>query len=475
VDDAFISFRYAAHWAEGSGLTWNPGEPVEGFSNPTWTLLLGVAARTGVRPERAAIPLSVLCLVLMTLTVAALGRRAGLGLPARWTLLGGAALDGGLLLWSGSGLETAWVALLVAWTLLAAVAVAETGGGDRRTAWTLGILSGLLAVSRPEGGLWAGLILAWLIWGVWAPGGSLTAWLLGAAPIWGAYEGFRWSTYGRLVPNTFFAKVEPGTTGWVHGLTGLVPWAAAHGVLLLGVVALLRFPPPDRWVSRTRFAFFLGAWVLVQGGFVVAVGGDWMGATRYPAPLAPVLALLAALGVQRVVPDSSLRRTIPAAILLAAAYLGLGWTFRDRIPTYTPVASELGRWLKGAARPGDRLAVTAAGAIPYYADLQTYDVLGLNDPSVAGRAPHRTAMWAPGHDRYDLDRLLALDPTWIVWDYGVGANRARLRKLRSYTGDPDSLDYRRALLARPAFRKRYRIDMAAPRRTRGAYTVFRRR
>ena len=29
-DDAFISFRYAANWAAGHGLVWNPGERVEG-------------------------------------------------------------------------------------------------------------------------------------------------------------------------------------------------------------------------------------------------------------------------------------------------------------------------------------------------------------------------------------------------------------------------------------------------------------
>jgi arabinofuranosyltransferase len=40
-DDAFISFRYAQHCAEGHGLTWNIGEqPVQGYTNFLWTLLL---------------------------------------------------------------------------------------------------------------------------------------------------------------------------------------------------------------------------------------------------------------------------------------------------------------------------------------------------------------------------------------------------------------------------------------------------
>lgn len=41
VDDAFISFRYALHLAQGYGLVWNIGEPpVEGYSNFLWVVIL---------------------------------------------------------------------------------------------------------------------------------------------------------------------------------------------------------------------------------------------------------------------------------------------------------------------------------------------------------------------------------------------------------------------------------------------------
>ena len=41
-DDAYISFRYARHLADGHGLVWNVGERVEGYTNFLWTLLLGL-------------------------------------------------------------------------------------------------------------------------------------------------------------------------------------------------------------------------------------------------------------------------------------------------------------------------------------------------------------------------------------------------------------------------------------------------
>jgi hypothetical protein len=41
-DDAMISMRYARNLAAGHGLVWNPGERVEGITNPLWTLWLAV-------------------------------------------------------------------------------------------------------------------------------------------------------------------------------------------------------------------------------------------------------------------------------------------------------------------------------------------------------------------------------------------------------------------------------------------------
>src|SRR6266550_207763 len=50
LDDAYITFRYARHLAEGYGLgAWNhTGEHVEGYSSPLWMLLLAGAAWLGV-------------------------------------------------------------------------------------------------------------------------------------------------------------------------------------------------------------------------------------------------------------------------------------------------------------------------------------------------------------------------------------------------------------------------------------------
>ena len=50
-DDAFISFRYSRHLADGLGLVWNAGEPVEGYTNFLWVLLMAASLSLGLEPE----------------------------------------------------------------------------------------------------------------------------------------------------------------------------------------------------------------------------------------------------------------------------------------------------------------------------------------------------------------------------------------------------------------------------------------
>src|SRR4026207_81128 len=53
LDDAYITFRYARHLAEGYGLgAWNhTGEHVEGYSSPLWMRLIAGAGRRRRQPR----------------------------------------------------------------------------------------------------------------------------------------------------------------------------------------------------------------------------------------------------------------------------------------------------------------------------------------------------------------------------------------------------------------------------------------
>ena len=471
VDDAFISFRYAARFAQGGGLTWNDGLHVEGFSNPLWTLILGGLARLGLAPHTVAPWLGLGSLLGTTVLVAAAGRRRGLEMTALIVVVAGIGLDRGAALWAGSGLETAPTAMVLAvWLWLGAGSLTRARDG-----LLLGITAAVLVLSRPEGFVWAAGGLVWLIWGVWASKRVLGAWILGMTPALG-YLAFRVTVFDRLVPNTFYAKLEPGTRGLDNGLEQLGLWGLVHAMIWIPI--LWRVGGRGETGSRPRaqaWSGLLGGCIALQAVFVVLAGGDWMGHQRYLVPVLPALYLLAGEAVQKGFGAKGLRwRTgVVTAILLGHVTLGL--RFGDRIPIYTKVGEQIGTWLKEAADPDDLLAVTAAGAIPYFSELPTHDVLGINDPRVAGQRPRHTGEWAPGHHRYDIDRLFELEPEWIVWDFSVKVNQHRIRKYRGWKGDPRTLDFRRSLLAHPRFSELYTIDRNAPPATQNAYTVFRRR
>ncbi|MGB0639809.1 MAG: hypothetical protein ACPGTU_10780, partial [Myxococcota bacterium] len=66
-DDAFISFRYAENLATGSGLVYNSGEYVEGFTNLSWTLLLAGVMSVGMEPVTASTLMGLMALVWLVL------------------------------------------------------------------------------------------------------------------------------------------------------------------------------------------------------------------------------------------------------------------------------------------------------------------------------------------------------------------------------------------------------------------------
>jgi len=74
----------------------------------------------------------------------------------------------------------------------------------------------------------------------------------------------------------------------------------------------------------------------------------------------------------------------------------------------------IGKRLRTIARPGDTLAVGACGAIPYYSEMPTIDVLGLNDKHIARTAVEGPLSDAFGHEKGDGAYVLAQNPAYMI-------------------------------------------------------------
>src|SRR3954451_20359752 len=61
TDDAYISFVFSRNFAEHGELTFNLGQPVEGYTNFLWTFVLGLGIRAGIAPEQASRVLGLAC------------------------------------------------------------------------------------------------------------------------------------------------------------------------------------------------------------------------------------------------------------------------------------------------------------------------------------------------------------------------------------------------------------------------------
>jgi hypothetical protein len=428
-DDAFISFRYARNLVDGHGLVFNPGEAVEGYTNPSWTVLSAGLIALGLSPELPIIAAGVLGLLgLITVGWRLAVTRGG---PAAVGAAGLIAMHGGASLEAVQGLEsTAFAALVAAglWARLTALS-AEGAGNPASTIPFSALLCAAAALTRPEGWLLMALLEGLPLLGraLPGPGGGLRAALTAVParlPAWGtflliagAHLVWRWQTYGELVPNTFFVKVGGTEAQALRGLRYLADQALAQptGAALALVGATLglgglRGPA----AARAQTALILGL-PAVFLAYVAAVGGDFKATGRFVLPLLGPLGLLAA-GALAAAGARLGRPWLPvaAALLLGAVDLG------RQLPALRAAADErnavalrdaaVGRFLHENARPDAVLAIHSAGAVPYYSGLRTIDMWGLSDKHIGRRPVATMGQGMAGHEKTDYDYVFGRDP-----------------------------------------------------------------
>ncbi len=381
IDDAYISFVYAKNLMQGHGLTYN-GVIVEGYSNFLWTLLVAPFIALDFDPLVTARVLSLLSACAILLITEKLIRQLNPGL-SQWgpfLALLVLALSTPFAAWTMGGLETMlmtlWVTLFVYLERLP----------ERRAAF-LSLLAVLAAaLTRPEGVMLFPLLLTYrLVYKKQPIRQVLLQSLLFVVPF-SLYLAWRYLTYGYWIPNTAFLKLD---SGWQTTLKAL-SWLAAYwatrplvaGLMVLAVVHLLMakalFNHDWGLVTLTGLAFV---------AFVLYAGPDWMPHYRFLVPVVPLLSLFVACAL--VIFASPIYQRLVLATLLSAVSLEVIFAVNVHIP-YTPRFGEYteglirgGKWIRQTTSPQDVIAVVDAGALAYYSERRTIDILGLNDEHIA--------------------------------------------------------------------------------------------
>ena len=469
-DDAFIELRYVRHLLTLGQPVWNPGEWVEGFTSVLHLLLVTGAAWLGqghglTLPDAAhAVNFTAFVLVLAS----GWGALSQVHPQHPWPRLAGMsvlAASAPLAIWSWGGLEAvlaaAWVGL--GWWWWCRWARGEHPAEALRC-WPVGLCMALAAATRPDTLLIpVGALLGelWLVRPIGLSRASVTEarprllrWAALALAILGPVMltqtvilAARWSLYGDLAPNTFYAKVQGISV--LHRLqTGAwyllrtvpdVPALLVIPILLWRMRTALR----DPWLVRACAGaglFVLGLWWL---------GGDHMAAGRFLVPVLPLLAMCTARLWVRQAADPGARRWL--WLLLAATLLsplvrpglkrdGAAW-----------VGQLVGHHMASHWPAGSLVALNTAGAPAYFSpDLRFIDMLGLNDWHIARRTistVNEPMQRLPGHAKGDGAYVLSREPDFIIAGYAEGQEVTQ----SSFFGDRE--------LARSAeFRRCYRLQ-----------------
>ena len=441
-DDAMISMRYAYNLAHGNGLVWNPGERVEGITNPLWTGVMALIHLLPVGLNETGLYIQILGASLLTLNLFLVRKLVEAFSDDLFVMLSAVALTAFYAPLNSFGLLGMEVSLLT--LILTGAVLLALKSENRFNAWVYVLLavSTLVRFDMAVPYLVFFVVLFWtqkenrkshLVWGL----GLLILFL-------GGQSLARYAYYGEWLPNTYYLKVE----GWnmtlrlLRGMYAFVQFAYFHNWVLF-LLPLTIFIFRRDWKVTLMLLLLAG-----QIAYSVYVGGDaWEnhgGANRYIVIAMPLYFIgfswaavewlkrgvnITAQGGVPAAEDSGRRKQVfeigwrtvyvilfVFSILTFNALLGEWksierWNLARR-PDYVAGNDrnlQIATSLEKVTKPGASVAVVGAGTIPYLLpDRYAIDILGKADPYIAHQNV-RTPMGIP-----DIPNMR---PGHMKWDY----------------------------------------------------------
>lgn len=430
VDDAYISFRYGQNLMNGNGLVYNKGEYVEGYTNFLWTIITAPFTKVkSIDISRFAI---VLGLLVSILNIYVLTRISGKfknffeGLPKYFVLVPALffVLDDTVAFWAIGGMEFPLYMLLILGIIYFYFSINNKPGSSIY----LSISMILCTMTRPEGNM----IFVLTIFHSFFYRKKIENYRKNILYVIGlyflfavVYYGFKDLYYGQVIPNTFYAKgvTDISMNMWL----GFKYLALCLGTRLYVFVFILFIP--FREILRDFKQSFLLLFSVIYVLYIWAVGGDWMIANRFFVPIIPIFYILSMIGLSNALrklitsyPKWSVKinkicgfSVVVIGVLIFFITLGLleykQLIIKDENYRYEMQWSMFGKWLKLNTSPETVIAVGPAGKIPYYSELYTVDMWGLNNNFIANTKSKRLQA---GHKKFDLEYVLSYHPEFII-------------------------------------------------------------
>lgn len=432
LDDTWIHMVYGRSLLERGIPAYNPGEAEAGFTSPLWMFATALAHAISYA-TRWSIAFSVKLMGVLAAWMATIGAYE---LTRRWvkspffSVFAGAitAAAPNLAFAQVSGMETPAAVAALLWCIYHFDAKSYLLSGAYLAAayWSrpeLILLAPLLALAlgvavrfRPS----RGALMA------------LTRLLLPLAMVGAVWAAYCMSVSGKPLPNTFYAKVKEKNWQDIGTVLLEFPWDAPWrflgndvrdpaaivaagwnnptsflgvGLVLyaIGAIALVARPTPIRIVVLLFPWIFLIALPLTRNLMLPGCGIYFL-TSRYAIPVMPLLFVVSAVGLDalwnrctqiaangRRAPRAHtrvLQSLIVIAMLLCVIRIPGG--LRRNADLYAwncqninEMQVALGHWVAENTQPQDAIVVNDAGALRYFGNRRTIDLMGLNRHELA--------------------------------------------------------------------------------------------
>jgi arabinofuranosyltransferase len=457
-DDSYITYRYVKNFTEGSGLVFNIGDRVEGYTCFLWVMLLALIKELGFNFISASQTIGIISSLLTLFFIYKISSEIfskdtnpyysiSFNLIAVILTLS----NGAFAYWSISGMESALFSFLSTF----AIYLYLKENKRKMTAVPYSSIVFLLAsLTRPEGNLIFALTIVHKIIitvknkeHTSKEGEAVKKYKLLLSKqnlLWAAmyilpavvYMLWRYSYYGYWLPNTFYAKTGFSFEYLKTGADYFWDFAQIYGLYGILIAFILY-----TLGSKERFYEYLYLVMIffVFSLYIILVGGDVLRPTRFFMPVIPVFYILVQEALHRLVSGTgkkySISYLLPVSVLLV--FLFGYYTFssqNEQIKKYSELENGLvekmriaGEWMKSKSAAAGRtltVAATTIGAFSYFSETDLIDMLGLtdkviaHDPKPIPEISSKTEIgWKERH--YNVDYVLSRKPDYIYFSTGL--------------------------------------------------------
>lgn len=395
IDDSYITFRYAANFADGIGPTFNAELPrAEGYTSFLWMLIMTIphllnigpvifAKTIGIAAALGTMGIITIFIIRASQTEKWVSRLSGGLIILIYALLPETAIH------AVSGMETS----LYGFCLIGMVYLAYLGikGNKRALNWLplIGLTIGLI---RPEANILAVIILLVTMKFTNNRLGFVKRIILLYLLPGAVYFIWRYNYYGVLFPLPFYIKtgstVFPGLD-YVRSFLFLV---------VTNFLILLAFG----FFAESHIKILLSTVIIADLLYFLTVNPIMGYDFRFLYPVLPLFLVLAGLGLALLLGSAAGLFKNPGTASFASVWIGIAILvvfMLDTLPRTAPMFVHKQNYAVGLrdihVKIGQTLAklknldndpvlvVTDAGAIPYYSGWYTIDAYGLNDPVIA--------------------------------------------------------------------------------------------